>query len=129
MGMISWSVYEYVKRNLNLAFPAMRDGHVLHFCCGVAAGVVAPTVMAPIEVSKTRLQIWRHLLEERGVAPGTAPPEAAYRNVFQVMSDIRRKEGMRAFFRGLLPSVLTRSLQWGLGFTSYEFVKKMSSKE
>lgn len=77
MGAISWATYEFVKKKLGtgeqrtrkrdtfllnilcLAFPNYRDGHLVHFCAGLTAGAVAPTVMAPLEISKTRLQVKR----------------------------------------------------------------------
>lgn len=42
---------------LSKAFPNYRDGHLVHFCAGLTAGAVAPSVMAPLEISKTRLQV------------------------------------------------------------------------
>lgn len=121
MGAIAWATYESAKFHINNMVPeSYRDGHVAHIGAGLCAGVVAPTLMAPVEVSKTRLQIVRHLAEERGVRG------VGYSNVFEVAREILVKEGWRQFYRGVVPSILSRSSQLAVVFSCYEFVRSVS---
>ncbi|GAB4848609.1 anaphase-promoting complex subunit 2 [Ancistrocladus abbreviatus] len=82
---------------------------------GGTAGAVAQTVIYPLDLVKTRLQTY----ESKG---GRLP------NVGAISRDIWVKEGPRAFYRGLVPSLLGIIPYAGIDLTTYETLKDMSKK-
>ncbi|GKV44369.1 hypothetical protein SLEP1_g51562 [Rubroshorea leprosula] len=82
---------------------------------GGLAGAVAQAAIYPMELVKTRLQTYS---SESGKIPG---PRAMSR-------DIWVQEGPRAFYRGLVPSLLGMIPYAGIDLAAYETLKDMSKK-
>lgn len=61
------------------------------FAAGGAAGVVAQSAIYPLEIAKTRLSL---------------APAGLYRGPFHCIAQVAGKEGTRALFAGLGPSVV-----------------------
>ncbi|PVH65797.1 hypothetical protein PAHAL_1G078600 [Panicum hallii] len=78
---------------------------------GGLAGAVAQTAIYPIDLVKTRLQTY-----ERGRIPSLGA----------LSRDIWIHEGPRAFYRGLVPSLLGMVPYAGIDLTVYETLKEMS---
>ncbi|XP_062223774.1 calcium-dependent mitochondrial ATP-magnesium/phosphate carrier protein 2-like [Phragmites australis] len=79
---------------------------------GGLAGAVAQTAIYPIDLVKTRLQTY-----EGGRIPGLGA----------LSRDIWMHEGPRAFYRGLVPSLLGMVPYAGIDLTVYETLKEMST--
>ncbi|KAK9276631.1 hypothetical protein L1049_006167 [Liquidambar formosana] len=82
---------------------------------GASAGAIAATVMCPLDVIKTRLQV--HGL-----------PEVAHSGrrgsiILASLQDIIRTEGLRGLYRGLSPTLLALPPNWAVYFTVYEHLK------
>ncbi|PON50498.1 Mitochondrial carrier protein [Trema orientale] len=82
---------------------------------GGLAGAVAQTAIYPMDLVKTRLQTYAG---EAGRVP----------NLATLSRDIWVHEGTRAFYRGLLPSLLGIIPYAGIDLAAYETFKDMSNK-
>lgn len=101
--------YEHVKRIL-----CRDDGKPLHMyerlLAGSTAGVIAQTTIYPMEVLKTRLAL------------GTT---GQYRGMYHCLKQILLKEGGRAFYRGLTPSLIGIIPYAGIDLAVYETIKNL----
>ena len=83
----------------------------------MAAGFVASTittiVLNPIDVAKTRLQT----------------ETSKHNNVFKVMMEIHRSEGMAAYTRGIMPKVLLIAPFSAISSVVYEIMMQVSAKD
>lgn len=82
---------------------------------GGLAGAVAQAAIYPMDLVKTRLQTFSC---ERGKVP----------KLGKLSKDIWVQEGPRAFYRGLVPSLLGIIPYAGIDLTAYETLKDMSRK-
>lgn len=82
---------------------------------GGLAGAVAQTAVYPLDLVKTRLQTYSC---EGGKVP----------NLGAMSRDIWVQEGPRAFFRGLVPSLIGIIPYAGIDLAAYETIKDMSKK-
>lgn len=82
---------------------------------GGMAGAVAQAAIYPMDLVKTRLQTFA---SEGGKAP----------NLGTLTKDIWVQEGPRAFYRGLLPSLLGIIPYAGIDLTAYETLKDISKR-
>ncbi|KAJ2391848.1 hypothetical protein H4S02_001113 [Coemansia sp. RSA 2611] len=82
------------------------DGLGLHFSASLLSGFVATTITSPFDVVKTRVM--------------NAGPQSPYRNMAQAMALIVREEGVRALYKGWLPSFTRMAPQTILTFIFLE---------
>lgn len=82
---------------------------------GGLAGAVAQTSIYPMDLVKTRLQTY---VCDRGSVPSLS----------KLSRDIWVQEGARAFYRGLVPSLLGIIPYAGIDLAAYEALKDMSRK-
>lgn len=80
---------------------------------GGTAGAIAQTAIYPMDLVKTRLQTFACI-------DGKAPP------LMKLSKDIWQQEGPRAFYRGLLPSLLGMIPYAGIDLAAYETLKNWS---
>ncbi|KAG8379635.1 hypothetical protein BUALT_Bualt07G0109500 [Buddleja alternifolia] len=90
-------------------------GTIGRLASGGLAGAVAQTSIYPMDLVKTRLQTFSC---EKGSVP----------NLGKLSKDIWIHEGPRAFYRGLVPSLLGIIPYAGIDLTVYETLKDMSRK-
>jgi solute carrier family 25 folate transporter 32 len=81
------------------------------FAAGVGSGALASVICAPLDLIRTRMQVWSDV--DRGA--GNSPKQA-----FQ---EILKKEGWRGCFRGLGATLVTVPLFWGVYFPLYDETK------
>ncbi|KAK6153819.1 hypothetical protein DH2020_013458 [Rehmannia glutinosa] len=110
---IKFYTYEMLK---NFIGDANGDvGTVGRLVSGGLAGAVAQTSIYPMDLVKTRLQTYAC---EKGNVP----------NLRRLSKDIWVQEGPRAFYRGLVPSLLGIIPYAGIDLAAYETLKDMSRK-
>jgi solute carrier family 25 protein 33/36 len=84
------------------------------------AGVITVTVVNPIWVIKTRLQLQGLPSVQAGLEAGgaraAAPGAVVYRGSWHALTQILREEGVRGLYKGLIPSI------WGVSETAIQFV-------
>ncbi|KAG6332650.1 hypothetical protein ID866_6435 [Astraeus odoratus] len=108
---VQFTVYEQVKRLLN---PTGQYSPLSHVIAGGLAGGVAAGVTTPLDVAKT-------LLQTRGTSQDSELRRVA--GMLDAFRIICRRDGMRGFFRGVSPRVLTHMPSNALCWLSYEFFK------
>ena len=107
-----WARSSRVARD---AARALTDPQVSNALAGAGAGAVAATIVCPLDVLKTRLQV--STLRAGG---------DAYVSTFQSLRSIVRLEGAVGLYRGLTPTVAALLPNWAVYFTAYEFLKTRS---
>ncbi|KAL1194188.1 S-adenosylmethionine carrier 1, chloroplastic/mitochondrial [Cardamine amara subsp. amara] len=120
-SIIKFYVYENMKQ---LVLPSIGPSGqsaqptTLHtLICGGLAGSAAAFFTTPFDVVKTRLQTQ---------IPGS---RNQHPSVYQTLQSIRKQEGLRGLYRGLIPRLVMYMSQGAIFFASYEFYKSVLSLE
>ena len=77
---------------------------------GIAGGLSSTTMFYPLELVKTRMQV-----AESSLTP--------YSSLTTAIKTILREEGLRGFYKGLLPAIIAATGSWGGYFYFYESAK------
>ncbi|KAI5078348.1 hypothetical protein GOP47_0006019 [Adiantum capillus-veneris] len=113
---IKFYAYEMIK-DFMVEADGLRSkeeiGTMGRLLAGGTAGAIAQTAIYPMDLVKTRLQTYACI-------DGKAPP------LMKLSKDIWQQEGPRAFYRGLLPSLLGMIPYAGIDLAAYETLKNMS---
>ncbi|KAJ2994583.1 mitochondrial thiamine pyrophosphate transporter [Globomyces sp. JEL0801] len=108
-GCQFWTMSElkkYSKNNDGIYYWIPKPLHT--FISGALSGLVATTLTFPFDLLRTRF-----------AAQGNVK---IYHSLLGAITDIRKAEGIRGFYRGLLPSVASIMPQMGLVFESHRFL-------
>ena len=108
---IQFATYEYFRKYLN---PAGDYDPKTHVIAGGLAGAIASSVTTPLDVAKT-------LLQTRGSSHDLRIRNAT--GFWDAMSIIKQRHGLRGFFRGYKPRVLTNVPSAAISWTVYEYFK------
>jgi hypothetical protein len=84
---------------------------------GVGSGALASLVCAPLDLVRTRMQVWGDVVG-RGAGIGTGPSA-----VLRMIGDIVKREGVTGCFRGLGATLLTVPAFWGV-YCKLLFIKE-----
>ncbi|ETV83130.1 hypothetical protein H257_04852 [Aphanomyces astaci] len=106
--------YDVFKRFL-MTRVGLHDNIITHFVASMAAGLVATTACAPMDLVKTRLMNMAH--------SGTA--EAEYAGAVDCFVKIVRKEGVRGLFKGWTPAYIRLGPQTIITFMTLEQLRKL----
>uniref|UniRef100_A0A1L8DXS9 Mitochondrial thiamine pyrophosphate carrier n=1 Tax=Nyssomyia neivai TaxID=330878 RepID=A0A1L8DXS9_9DIPT len=106
-GITQFSVYERANRSAEGKEFFRKHTALKNFCCGGFAGASAAFVSTPLDVIRTRL-----IVQDAG---------QGYRNSFQAVGMILRKDGIRGLYRGFGPSLLQITPLAGSNFMFYKF--------
>lgn len=97
---------------------------LLQFGCASTSAIIATTIFYPLEVIKTRLQLYSTIQassQSLNNFPASANVDLTRRPSSKEMTKIIWQEGgMTAFFKGLSPRLLRRSLNTGLTWMMQE---------
>jgi len=80
---------------------------------GVGSGALASVICAPLDLIRTRLQVWTEVKHSR---PSMAIP--------QMLRDIIKRDGMTGCFRGLGATLVTVPAFWGVYWPLYDDCKR-----
>ncbi|CAA7018250.1 unnamed protein product [Microthlaspi erraticum] len=120
-SIIKFYVYENMKRmvlpSLGPHDQAAKPTTSQTLLCGGLAGSAAAFFTTPFDVVKTRLQTQ---------IPGS---RNQHPSVYQTLQSIRKQEGLRGLYRGLIPRLVMYMSQGAIFFASYEFYKSVLSLE
>ncbi|PUZ56497.1 hypothetical protein GQ55_5G313900 [Panicum hallii var. hallii] len=90
---------------------------------GGSAGVISATVLCPLDVVKTRLQVYGL---PSNLSSG-APP--AGRVIISGFQQILKNEGLPGLYRGLSPTIVALFPTWAVTFSVYNHVKGLLHSE
>lgn len=113
-GYVQFTAFESITEAMWRTYPRCTDPKwkpVTHFVCGGLAGCLSSTIAQPLDVLRTRL-----------VAQGEPK---VYKNLFQAASKMYDKEGVRSFYKGLVPTLVQIFPHAGLQFGFYSFFKAL----
>jgi Mitochondrial carrier protein len=84
---------------------------------GCVASATTVSIMIPMDTIKTRLVT-------QSLAAGSMP----YKGIIDCAVRVAREEGVKAFYKGLPPRLVSVVPMIGIQFTVYEFMKKVMQK-
>lgn len=84
-----------------------RDSVSSLLACGIFAGILASAITHPADVVKTKMQLYPH----------------EFNSAYNGFIFIYEKNGLKGFFRGMVPRMLRRTLMTTMAWTVYEQVK------
>lgn len=82
-----------------------------NFVSGAGAGGISTILCAPLDVAKVRVQVQGSLNSTK------------YQGMFNTLNKIYTEEGVRGWYRGMVPALCTVPMFWGIYWTSYENMK------
>eukprot|EP00903_Cladosiphon_okamuranus_P009102 g8700.t1 len=104
------SLTEFFSSREEAKHQHQRPTAVQHLVGGTTAGVVTTTALYPLDLIKTRYQVY-----DKGPSP--------YKSLMASFRTIVKDEGARALYQGLGPSLLGNAVAWGGFFYCYEQIK------
>ncbi|KAJ2559210.1 hypothetical protein EV175_000439 [Coemansia sp. RSA 1933] len=114
--------YDILKEQLLVA--GYPDTVSVHFAASFMAGLVATTVCSPADVIKSRtmaaLRHQSHVVAKDGSRVNPTAP-----GMWRTFASIYQTEGLRAFFKGWLPSYARLCPQLVITFIIYEKLRKL----
>ncbi|CAN8277408.1 unnamed protein product [Cochlearia groenlandica] len=110
---IKFAAYEMLKPIISSGDKDGDIGTKGRLLAGGLAGAAAQTAIYPMDLVKTRLQTY---VSELGKAP----------NLLRLVKEIWIREGPRAFYRGLCPSLIGIVPYAGIDLAAYENLKDLS---
>lgn len=85
---------------------------------GIASGIVSSLVVAPLDLIRTRLQIFHSSTPpSANIGSGSSAASSAWR----MLRDILQKEGIKGCFRGLTATLITVPVFWGV-YCAYTYM-------
>jgi solute carrier family 25 (mitochondrial folate transporter), member 32 len=90
---------------------------------GIGSGTLSSIVCAPLDVMRTRMQVWGDVATH---TEGTLATKGKLQKagIWKLFQTIRQQEGIRGYFRGLGATLATVPMFWGLYFPLYEDMKR-----
>ncbi|ELK30739.1 Calcium-binding mitochondrial carrier protein SCaMC-1 [Myotis davidii] len=104
--VIKFGAYEQYKKWLS--FDGAKTGIIQRFVSGSLAGVTAQTCIYPMEVIKTRLTVGK---------------TGQYSGIIDCGKKLLKQEGVRTFFKGYIPNLLSIMPYAGTDLTVFELLK------
>lgn len=121
---VQFGSYNFYKRQFFERHPGDSLTPVARLFCGGIAGITSVTFTYPLDIVRTRLSIQSASFAELGAKPTKLP------GMWQTMGAMYRTEGgIKALYRGIIPTVTGVAPYVGLNFMTYEFVRQYLTLE
>ncbi|CAF0986821.1 unnamed protein product [Rotaria sp. Silwood1] len=122
---IQFPLYEYLKKKL--AINSSSDQHLsigqLMFASSISK-LIASSLAYPHEIVRSRLQNAGHARHLQSISPTLTIQFREYKNVRDAVRTIAKEEGLRGFYRGLVPNLLRTVPSAILTLLSYEKMRE-----
>ena len=89
---------------------------------GASSGICSSMLMFPFDLLRRRLQV-RGLNEHDSKSKKSSPRVSATGRVIHEVKEIIRIEGVRGFYRGIVPEILKATPMVAVTFSSYDLMK------
>eukprot|EP00053_Salpingoeca_punica_P009636 m.86622 g.86622 ORF g.86622 m.86622 type:complete len:353 (-) comp15101_c0_seq2:488-1546(-) len=109
---VQFPVYQTLLRKLRAEFPAHKDSAMLNGLAGGMAAATASFAVYPFDILRTRFSAQGQKMH--------------YQSLPHAVSDMFREGGIRAFYKGLAPTLLNISPSAALQFGYYNLFKSLS---
>ncbi|EDO16032.1 hypothetical protein Kpol_1067p4 [Vanderwaltozyma polyspora DSM 70294] len=123
---IYWGTYEFCKRNLMIKDSS--SSNIFHFMNsfihGTISGTIAALITHPFDVGKTRLQISLVNNDNNTLTKVEKPSK----NLFRFLNNIKKNEGIRALYAGLMPRIFKIAPSCAIMISTYELSKRIFDK-
>ncbi|MBW0463169.1 hypothetical protein O181_002884 [Austropuccinia psidii MF-1] len=116
---IYFTIYDAAKARLASLRPNHQETILSHVLAAMTAGAISTTATNPLWLIKTRFMAQRTHRD---------PTEERFRHTFDAFRRIYEKEGLRGFYRGLVPSLLGVT-HVAIQFPLYEQIKLYYQKK
>lgn len=115
----------FYHSNVALMAPRIPNADVVHVAAAVLAGCAVSTILAPVWVVKTRMQMQHQaaIIGEAHTGGAAAARLPEYRNGFDCLARVLREEGVRGLYRGMLLSYVG-STEGAIHFLIFERFKE-----
>ena len=94
-----------------------------HCVAGVSAGGVATFALHPLDLVKTRFQVYDRATKTTSTSSKTEVVPG-YRSVFNAFRSIVKEEGVKSLYQGVNAAMFGSAVSWGLYFFFYENAKR-----
>ncbi|XP_008458463.2 mitochondrial thiamine diphosphate carrier 2-like isoform X1 [Cucumis melo] len=111
----SWNLRHYPNYGLGNTEDGLSSFQL--FLCGLAAGTCAKLLCHPLDVVKKRFQVEGLRRHPRY---GARVEQHAYRNMFDALRRILKKEGTAGLYKGIIPSTVKAAPAGAVTFVAYE---------
>ncbi|OAV88840.1 hypothetical protein PTTG_04454 [Puccinia triticina 1-1 BBBD Race 1] len=116
---IYFTIYDAAKAKLADSRPNHQEDAVAHVLAAMTAGATSTIATNPLWLIKTRFMTQRVMRD---------PQSERYRHTFDAIRRIHAKEGLRGFYRGLVPSLFGVT-HVAIQFPLYEQIKLYYKKQ
>ena len=106
-SLLHYGLYRYLQDNIS-----RKETWIEKLIPAISAGVIALLVSHPFEVIRNRIQSDDSVLDDA----------KRYKNVRHAIKKIHKIEGIKGFFRGLVPRLLRRPLNSGVTWMTYDLI-------
>ncbi|CAM9138562.1 unnamed protein product [Phaeothamnion confervicola] len=89
-----------------------RVAHAIPGIAGICAGAITALTCSPLDVAKIRI-----------ICQDSIPGQRRYTGTFQTLRAILTQEGVRGWYRGISPALVSIPLFWASFFAVYEYTK------
>ncbi|KAK4140549.1 mitochondrial carrier domain-containing protein [Dichotomopilus funicola] len=121
---VQFGSYNFYKRQFFERHPGDSLTPLSRLTCGGIAGITSVTFTYPLDIVRTRLSIQSASFAELGKRPEKLP------GMWQTMISMYKTEGgIRALYRGIVPTVTGVAPYVGLNFMTYEFIRQYLTRE
>ncbi|KAJ6443446.1 solute carrier family 25 member 42 [Purpureocillium lavendulum] len=121
---VQFSSYNFYKRNIFEPYPGADLAPLTRLVCGGVAGITSVVFTYPLDIVRTRLSIQSASFAELGDKPKQLPGMWA-----TLVHMFKTEGGVRALYRGIVPTVAGVAPYVGLNFMVYESVRKHFTPE
>lgn len=121
---VQFGSYNFYKKNFFEQYPGADLAPVTRLVCGGIAGITSVTLTYPLDIVRTRLSI------QTASFAGLTTTAKVHPGMWSTMTTMYKTEGgVRALYRGIIPTVTGVAPYVGLNFMTYEMVRSYVTPE
>lgn len=119
-GVMQLTTYKYLKYGLDEVYGENKTPNWIIMSIGAVSRLLTSIFLHPLTTVRTRYQQNQYL--------GTEPHVEKYKSIPDIFKKTWKGEGLRGFYKGIIPMTLRTMPSQGLFFLAYENTKNYMSK-